>query len=65
MCDKFIKKMIASFLNYLPMVVLFFMVVLFAILVYLLSNRQESTPLHTTMSNGIVSVTEESTEEEN
>lgn len=57
--------MIASFLNYLPIVVLFFMVVLFTILVYLLSNRQESTPLHTTMSNGIVSVTEESTEEEN
>jgi hypothetical protein len=56
--------MLAPFLNYLPGVVLFFMVLLFVILVYLLSNSQESSPIHTTMSNGIISVTEESTEEE-
>lgn len=49
---------------YLPMMVLFFMVILFTILVYLLSNRRVASPLHTTMSNGVVSVTEESTEEE-
>ena len=56
--------MIAQLLMYLPMMVLFFMVILFTILVYLLSNRRVASPLHTTMSNGVVSVTEESTEEE-
>ena len=56
--------MIAQLLMYLPMMVLFFMVILFTILGYLLSNRRVTSPLHTTMSNGVVSVTEESTEEE-
>ena len=56
--------MIASLLHVMPLIVLFSMVMLFTILVYLLSNRSESTVLHKTMVNGVVAVTEEATEEE-
>lgn len=55
--------MIASFLRFLPMIVLFSMVMLFTILVYLLSNRGESTLSYKTLPNGVRTVTEETTEE--